>query len=996
MLLPGARHHSGRRARSVCLGRARTLAAASLLVLSMVFSLGTAATAQDSPSQDSQKVTDSRSEEGVTGQSGSASDAATDAQSQSRPDSESPDDSEKSGDAGSQEGTDTEAYSDVPTPRAYDASLSAASLSCSPGDFYTISKDGKVYKGTSVDGTANSGVDQAFSFPKTKSGHPYNSLAIGQGGDLAYALTRDDGGSMEVTIYRRTSDGTIKSFPKTLPRGIDKSKHIIAGGMNPSAGDQSYYFGGFNKESPKGFMLYKFTPNNGGQVKFVGRVPMNIPDGKNDVNNGDLAFNSHGDLFILWHYEGKHSKDMRLYAVRKKTLDNANGGTLHAGGSATLKAPYSGSYNGAAFDSDGRLLLQHTKDASSVFSVDPSTGESLSSEVKLHPSVNGTDLASCANPSSIALLKDVKSRAKATDQFRLQIQQQGSGISASTVTSGSNDGIQDDFVGPIPAISGKTYILSESVAGGGSLDDYASSLACYDADTSLPVDVQRQKQGEYKVKVPTHGSVAIECYFTNTPKPVTGEVTWRKTASDTGQILSGSAWQIIPDDGSPAIDVADNTGAPGYSGRDADPAVGIFRVADLPVGGYTLHEKAVPAGYTPGADRHFEVKKQKKPGSISGTVDLGDIENDPIAGEVVWQKVDVDDQLIAGSVWTFTPIDPAGIPQTIEDCTGIPCGAGGDQDPLPGVFQLSSVPFGKYQLTEKTAPDGYIKSDETKTVVVKNSGATVNVGKIINRRLPAVSWRKVEDSVDGELLEGSVWTWKPTKPGGAPIDIEDCVAVSAEFCTGYDTDPGKGQFLLRDVKPGKYTLTEKTPPAGGYRLDDTPHEVTITKNQLDQTVELGSFINVKLRGTVTWSKVDADDADGALLKGSTWTLTGGAVPANTVITDCEAAPCGTGPYDDKDPEPGKFKLDQLPFGDYTLIEKTAPVGFEVDSTAHHFTISDASLDIAFGDFPNRRRNVPGLPLTGGMSADRIIIFGTGVVLLAGVLAFVSRRRRAAA
>ncbi|WEV59029.1 CshA/CshB family fibrillar adhesin-related protein [Bifidobacterium sp. ESL0728] len=76
-------------------------------------------------------------------------------------------------------------------------------------------------------------------------------------------------------------------------------------------------------------------------------------------------------------------------------------------------------------------------------------------------------------------------------------------------------------------------------------------------------------------------------------------------------------------------------------------------------------------------------------------------------------------------------------------------------------------------------------------------------------------------------------------------------------------------------------------------------------------------------GTVEWSRFDQDGK--TLLPGSTWHLSG---PNNASIdvTDCTAGPC-TGI--DQDPTPGKFKVPNLPWGEWTITEVTPPAGHEL-------------------------------------------------------------------
>ena len=85
-----------------------------------------------------------------------------------------------------------------------------------------------------------------------------------------------------------------------------------------------------------------------------------------------------------------------------------------------------------------------------------------------------------------------------------------------------------------------------------------------------------------------------------------GSVSWLKH-DRVGALLGGATFQITATGGaasaapwdldSAPITVVDNTGQPGYSGRDTDATAGEFSVAGLPTGTYSVAETAAPAGY---------------------------------------------------------------------------------------------------------------------------------------------------------------------------------------------------------------------------------------------------------------------------------------------------------------------------------------------------------------------------------------------------------------
>ncbi len=148
------------------------------------------------------------------------------------------------------------------------------------------------------------------------------------------------------------------------------------------------------------------------------------------------------------------------------------------------------------------------------------------------------------------------------------------------------------------------------------------------------------------------------------------------------------------------------------------------------------------------------------------------------------------------------------------------------------------------------------------------------------------------------------------------------------------------------------------------------------------------YTNTPMSGTVTWSKVDAGSTS-TLLSGSEWTLTGPTYPSpGTTVADCNLAPCA-GP--DTDPVAGQFSVSVLS-GNYTLAEKTAPIGFQRDATVRTVILTIDGQVVGLGAISNNRSVVPALPLTGGASSDSFLLTGAALIAAAGMGAWLHRRR----
>jgi hypothetical protein len=135
------------------------------------------------------------------------------------------------------------------------------------------------------------------------------------------------------------------------------------------------------------------------------------------------------------------------------------------------------------------------------------------------------------------------------------------------------------------------------------------------------------------------------------------------------------------------------------------------------------------------------------------------------------------------------------------------------------------------------------------------------------------------------------------------------------------------------------------------------------------------YTNKVMVGTVTWSKVDAGSTS-TLLTGSDWTLIGPSYPSpGTTVADCTSAPCA-GP--DTDPVAGQFSVAVLS-GTYTLVERTAPFGFQRDATVRTVILTTDGQVVGLGAISNKRSVVPALPLTGGASSDAFLLIGAALI-----------------
>ena len=240
-------------------------------------------------------------------------------------------------------------------------------------------------------------------------------------------------------------------------------------------------------------------------------------------------------------------------------------------------------------------------------------------------------------------------------------------------------------------------------------------------------------------------------------------------------------------------------------------------------------------------------------------------------------------------------------------------------------------------------------------VNLKPTGSTMG-GEVedyrIAVRVPTIQLVKnVQAPYGGQVkaLGADQWTLKAQQGNGGAASLQ----VTGTVDTG-----------IKVARPGQYALTESStnPLAPGYeasswRCSQTPGTVGGWSGSIlgNSSVRVKgtdritcSVTNTTKPGALSWTKVDQDGK--TPLGGTTWTLTGPGVPAGTVVEDCQAAGCRTGAYRDTNPAPGAFDVEGLPWGSYSITEKTSPSGYQrLEKTLTFNDVSGANLKAQLKD-----------------------------------------------
>lgn len=236
----------------------------------------------------------------------------------------------------------------------------------------------------------------------------------------------------------------------------------------------------------------------------------------------------------------------------------------------------------------------------------------------------------------------------------------------------------------------------------------------------------------------------------------------------------------------------------------------------------------------------------------------------------------------------------------------------------------------------------------------------------------AVAWSKV-DAADGKPLAGSEWAIYATEDN-ARNDKKRIVSIVDNGTNDSDPTVGTIQFNHLNQKANigdssntdyfTYYIREVKAPEGykpsnaiyTSKMFHTGDKLNLVGNVDPNGNEISSpqsaITNTKITGAVSWTKVAEDDSSNTPLKGSEWKLVaklndGGTEEKSWTVSDrvSDQSTSSDTTWADTDTAPGRFTLEGLQPGTYTLEETQAPFGYELNKNTYEFTVSSTNGSI---------------------------------------------------
>ena len=315
---------------------------------------------------------------------------------------------------------------------------------------------------------------------------------------------------------------------------------------------------------------------------------------------------------------------------------------------------------------------------------------------------------------------------------------------------------------------------------------------------------------------------------------------------------------------------------------------------------------------------------------------LPDMAHAAVSASLEVLKTDKEGCPLSGAEFILTEINDDGEPASEPAYSAV--------SQADGRAVFTNMEDGEYILSELTAPEGYIRSDETYSLIVRNGVVyeKPDDNEDLVYEFRQVTYMNIKEPTSCQF------TVKKTDTNGNPLQGATFSLTGTGNSVGKDYTAVSDQdgIATFDAPEGYYTLTESVAPEG-YVKSDESYEISVFDGKVyliyvgDEYGEYSdyqqvTFVNEKLP-TYQFT-VKKTDTNGNPLQGATFSLTG---TGNSVGKNYTAV----------SGQDGIAVFDALE-GFYTLTESAAPEGYVKSDESYEISIHDGKVFLMDGQDGN--------------------------------------------